>query len=300
MASRLKIVPSRFLPFAGGALAFCVLLAGAAAQDATPAKPATANSNTAATAMPTSTPATAAPKAAATPAPWAVTFAPTPEVYAKLQTPAGRSSFVQTFCVACHNARLKTGGLVLEGVATDKLTDHADIWEDVVKRLGAGEMPPRQITKRPDPAVAHEMVASLIAELDDTAHKTPYAGRTVIRRLNRTEYGNAVRDLLDIDFPFADQLPADGVANGFDNIADSLSMSPLLLESYLKVARRVTELAVGEGDPSAVTDRYPVTKSQGVWQGEGMPAGTRGGILVKNISPATGITTCARSCRPPT
>ena len=177
---------------------------------------------------------------------------------------------------------------MLEGIATDNLTDHPDIWEDVVKRLGADEMPPRQVTKRPDLKVAHAMVASLIADLDGVARKEPYAGRTVIRRLNRTEYSNAVRDLLDIDFTLLDELPADGVANGFDNIADSLSMSPLLLESYLKMARRVTELAIGEGDPSPVTDRYPATKSQAVWQGEGMPSGTRGGVLVKKYFPRDG------------
>ncbi len=108
---------------------------------------------------------------------------------------------------------------------------------------------------------------------------------TVIRRLNRSEYGNAVRDLLHIDFPYADELPQDSVAGGFDNIGDALSMSPLLLESYLKVARRTADLALGEGEVSLVTDRYPVTKSQAVWQGEGMPFETRGGIRIEKFIP---------------
>jgi len=157
-----------------------------------------------------------------------------------------------------------------------------------VVRLGAGEMPPGPIKKRPAPEVTHAMVQSLIADLDAAAKKKPMVGKTIIRRLNRVEYGNAVSDLLDIDFPFAGDLPSDAVAYGFDNIADSLSMSPLLLESYLKVARRVGELAVGEGDPSPVTDRYPATKSQAVWQGEGMPFNTRGGVLVKKYFPRDG------------
>jgi hypothetical protein len=215
-------------------------------------------------------------------------FAPGPQTYAKLKTAAGRTEFFGTFCTGCHNAKLKTAGLVLEGIDTQHLADHADVWEKVVVRLGAGEMPPGPIKKRPAREVTHAMVQSLIADLDAAAKKKPTVGRTVIRRLNRVEYGNAVSDLLGIDFPFAGDLPSDAVAYGFDNIADSLSMSPLLLESYLKVARRVSELAVGEGDPSPVTDRYPATKSQAVWQGEGMPFNTRGGVLVKKYFPRDG------------
>jgi cytochrome c553 len=206
----------------------------------------------------------------------------------KVQTAAGRAQFVQDYCTACHNARAKTGGLVLEGIGADPPPDHAEIWEKVIKRLGAGEMPPRAVTKRPDPALAHQMVAGLIQDIDTAARKSPYAGRTVIRRLNRTEYANAVRDLLQLDFPYSDELPQDTVAAGFDNIGDALSLSPLLLESYLKVARRVSDLALGEGDASAVTDRFPVTKSQAVWQGEGMPFGTRGGVRARMNFPRDG------------
>ena len=235
-----------------------------------------------------STPPVPAASAAAAPARPASAFAAGPETFAKLKTPEGRTAFFETFCTGCHNAKLKTANLVLEGMDTSHLADHADIWEKVVVRLGAGEMPPGPVKKRPEPQVAGAMVQALIAGLDAAARQKPVVGHTVIRRLNRVEYGNAVSDLLDIDFPFAGDLPTDGVAHGFDNIADSLSMSPLLLESYLKVARRVSELAVGEGDPSPVTDRYPATKSQAVWQGEGMPFQTRGGVLVKKYFPRDG------------
>jgi len=240
----------------------------------------------------TSAPAAMAPAAATDPAPAATPpasgFAPGPETYAKLKTAAGRTQFFGTFCTGCHNAKLKTANLVLEGIDTQHLADHAEVWEKVIVRLGAGEMPPGPVKKRPDPQVTHAMVAALIADLDTAAKQKPLVGRTVIRRLNRVEYGNAVSDLLDIDFPFAGDLPTDGVAHGFDNIADSLSMSPLLLESYLKVARRVSDLAIGEGDPSPVTERFPATKSQAVWQGEGMPFETRGGVLVKKYFPRDG------------
>jgi mono/diheme cytochrome c family protein len=217
---------------------------------------------------------------------WADTATPSASVTTDM-TENARTQFVQSYCAGCHNARGKAGGLVLEGL-TGKASDHAEIWEKVIKRLGAGEMPPRQVTKRPDAAAAHALIAGLIHDLDASAQARPHAGRTVIRRLNRTEYANAVRDLLDFDFPYADELPEDTVASGFDNIGDALSMSPLLLERYLKVARRVSDLALGEGDASVVTDRYRAVKSQAVWQGEGMPFGTRGGVRAVKYFPRDG------------
>ena len=215
-------------------------------------------------------------------------FAASPVVFARVKTDDGRGAFVQNYCLGCHNARARSGGLVLEGIANADPSLHADIWEKVVKRLGAGEMPPKNAARHPDPQVAQAMVAGLVDNLDGAARKTPYAGRAVIRRLNRSEYGNAIRDLLHIDFPYADELPADTVANGFDNIGDALSMSPLLLESYLKVARRTADLALGEGDAALVTDSFKATKSQAVWQGEGMPFETRGGIRIEKFIPRDG------------
>ena len=210
-----------------------------------------------------------------------------PEALAKIKTPAGRTEFVQTFCVSCHNMSAKTAGLVLEGVATDKLVDHDAIWEKVITRLAVGEMPPRNAARRPDSSVAKAMVAGLIENLDSAAAKRPHVGHTVIRRLNRTEYGNAVRDLLTVDFPYTAELPQDGGAEGFDNIADALSISPVLLDSYLKVARKVSNLALGQADTSPITEQFFATKSQAAWQ-EGMPFGTRGGVLVKKYFPRDG------------
>ncbi|MGH9667129.1 MAG: DUF1592 domain-containing protein, partial [Bryobacteraceae bacterium] len=128
----------------------------------------------------------------------------------------------------------------------------------------------------------------LIGDLDAAARKSPYAGRPVIRRLNRLEYANSIRDLLAIEVPVADELPPDGIAAGFDNIGDALSMSPLLLEQYLKVARKVSELAVGVSDPSPVTETFPAPEDQQAWLGAGLPFGTRGGVSVKYYFPYDG------------
>ncbi|HEX3700745.1 MAG TPA: DUF1592 domain-containing protein [Phenylobacterium sp.] len=223
--------------------------------------------------------------AAATPA--ASAAADPKLMLASLATAPGRDQFIKTYCLACHNARLKTAGLVLEGQTTAEPGGNPDLWEKIARRVNQGEMPPKLAPRHPDADAAHAFAASLIAELDVTAQKHPYAGPTVIRRLNRTEYGNAVRDLLAVDFPFATELPADGLAAGFDNIGDALSMSPVLLESYLKVGRKVSELAVGEADPTPVTDQFPADKGQSQWI-EGAPFGSRGGIVVRKYFPREG------------
>ncbi|MBM3736487.1 MAG: DUF1592 domain-containing protein [Acidobacteria bacterium] len=192
-----------------------------------------------------------------------------------------RAAFVQQYCATCHSQSSKSGGLILEGVPSADPSARPEIWEKAARKVRAGEMPPAG-APRPDKATAVAFARHLTADLDAAARRQPYQGKTVIRRLNRTEYANAIRDLLAIDLPLAAELPPDGLAAGFDNIADALAMSPLLLERYLKTARRVSELAVGIADPSPVTEVYPATRTQAVWQGEGMPFGTRGGIRVNH------------------
>lgn len=200
---------------------------------------------------------------------------------------ANRGALIETYCLACHSRATASGGLVLEGVPTENLPANPGVWEKVARRLEAGEMPPAGMP-RPDRNTVRAFSAALTGELDAAARRQPYAGRPVIRRLNRTEYSNAIRDLLAIELPLADQLPPDGQAAGFDNIGDALSMSPLLLEQYLKVARKISQLAVGVGDPSPVTEIFQATGTQAAWQGEGMPFGTRGGIRVLHHFPYNG------------
>ncbi len=198
-----------------------------------------------------------------------------------------RDAFVKRHCLACHSSAAKAGGFVLEGVSAADPAARPDLWEKAAKRVRAREMPPPRMP-RPDEAEARAFVDGLSGELDRAWEKTRFAGRPVIRRLNRTEYANTIRHLLGLELPLAAELPQDQMAAGFDNIADALSMSPLLLERYLKVARRVGELATGTGDASPVVEIFPAKGTQAAWQGEGMPFGTRGGIRVEHYFPRDG------------
>lgn len=204
-----------------------------------------------------------------------------------LQAQQDRDAFVGRYCTTCHSQRTKAGGFVLEGVSTAELSARPEVWEKAAKKIRAREMPPEGMP-RPGDDLAKAFVDGVTGELDRAARANPYAGRPVIRRLNRAEYANAIRDLLDLELPLAAELPQDQTAAGFDNIADALSMSPLLLERYLKVARRVSELATGTGEASPVVEIFPATGTQAAWQGEGMPFGTRGGIRVTHYFPHDG------------
>jgi hypothetical protein len=201
--------------------------------------------------------------------------------------PESREAFTGRYCLGCHSERAKAGGFVLEGVSHADAALRPDIWEKVAKRVRAREMPPAGMP-RPQEASAQAFLKGLITELDLGRRRSTFAGSPVIRRLNRTEYTNAVRDLLDIELPLDAELPQDQTAAGFDNIGDALSMSPLLLERYLNVARRVSALATGTGEASPVVEIFPATGTQAVWQGEGMPFGTRGGIRVTHYFPKDG------------
>src|SRR3954453_23110785 len=198
-----------------------------------------------------------------------------------------KEALLTKYCLTCHNTRAKIGGFVLEGMTAENPGSRPEVWEKVVRRIKAGEMPPAGLPNPGAPSLK-AFTAELVQNLDDAARRTPYAGQPVVRRLNPTEYANAIADLLSIELPVAADLPQDGIAAGFDNIADALSMSPLLLERYLKVARRVSELATGTIDPSPVTEIFPARGTQAVWQGEGMPFGTRGGIRVAHYFPYDG------------
>ena len=198
-----------------------------------------------------------------------------------------RGAFLSQYCLTCHSGESPAGGLALAEVDSGTPEGSPDVWERVIRKLAAREMPPPG-APHPGEAESEAFRQGLIKDLDAAAGREPYAGRTVIRRLNRTEYANAIRDILALEVSVADRLPPDGQAAGFDNIADALAMSPLLLEGYLKAARQVSQLAVGVSDPSPVIETYPATGTQGQWQGEGMPYGTRGGVRVRHHFPYDG------------
>jgi hypothetical protein len=196
-------------------------------------------------------------------------------------------ALLDKYCVTCHNDRLKTANLSLQGLDLTKVADHADLWEKVVRKLRAGVMPPPDMP-RPELAEYEGLRDWLEASIDRSAaaHATP--GSVVLHRLNRTEYANAIRDLLDLQIDAAALLPPDDSANGFDNIAGSLTISPTLLESYATAAARVSRMAVGYWkSPTEATYLASSDASQN-HRLEGMPFGTRGGIVARHDFPADG------------
>ena len=185
------------------------------------------------------------------------------------------------YCVTCHNDRLETGGLTLEGVNLGDIAGNAELWEKVVQKLRAGAMPP-QPRPRPDQPTYDGIRFWLEAELDRAAAANLNPGRTeALHRLSRTEYRNVIRDLLGLDVDVTDLLPADDTSYGFDNIAGVLGVSPTLMERYLVAARKISRLAIGSPVPSPVAETFRIASDLGQDAHiAGLPFGTRGGTLL--------------------
>jgi hypothetical protein len=192
-------------------------------------------------------------------------------------------------CVTCHNGRLKTAGLELDSMDVNDIRRDAARWEQVVRKLRSGAMPPPG-SPRPERRSLDLLVGSLEAALDRAAASEPNPGRLTVHRLNRTEYGNAVHDLLALDIDPRTLFPADDTGYGFDNIADVLSISPLLLERYFTAAGLVSRLAVG--DPSMAPSSQTYTAGKYIRQddrrSEELPFGSRGGLAVHHYFPVDG------------
>jgi len=195
---------------------------------------------------------------------------------------------IDKYCVTCHNQRTKTAGLALDVMDLSDVAGGAEVWEKVVRKVRVGMMPP-QGAPRPDTDTAHALVTALTTELDRAWAAKPNPGRGLIHRLNRVEYANAIRDLFSLDVDTSSLLPPDDAAYGFDNIADALSLSPILLERYLTAADKITSLAVG--DPETQTAGQTFRIRQDASQDthiEGLPVGTTGGILANVTLPLDG------------
>ena len=193
------------------------------------------------------------------------------------------------YCVTCHNQGLKTAGLTLDTMDVGTVAAQAEVWEKVVRKLRAGLMPPAG-RPRPDPRAYDELASWLETRLDQAAAVDPNPGRSdVLHRLNRIEYGNAIRDLLAVEINGAELLPADDASYGFDNIASSLRMSPTHLDRYLAAARKISRAAVGRSavPPTSRVYAVPADLSQERHL-EGLPFGTRGGLLVRHYFPQDG------------
>jgi hypothetical protein len=190
------------------------------------------------------------------------------------------------YCVDCHNDIDYTSDLSFEGRAPEDIHSDPAVWEKVVRKLRLGVMPPRD-EPQPGPEVRQAFLDALTGSLDAVAAEHPYAAVTKVHRLNRAEYANAIRDLLGVEADIEDLLPSDGGDFGFDNIAEVLTTSPLLLERYLTVALRVADLAIGNPDAvvTAATYKIPIELTQDHYL-DGLPLGTRGGTKVTHYFPA--------------
>ena len=197
-------------------------------------------------------------------------------------------NMVGNYCLDCHDGLSEKGGLNLELLLDEEFAAHSDEWERVLRQIGSRQMPP--VGKdRPDEAGYESAVDSLVAALDENAEIHPNPGRTdSIRRLTRTEYQNAIRDLLALEVDVAELLPADESSHGFDNITVG-DLSPALLERYLSAAQKISRLAVGtplrQPDSRTVRLKPDLTQEHHV---EGLPLGTRGGSLVRHHFPRSG------------
>lgn len=194
------------------------------------------------------------------------------------------------YCVTCHNARLKTAGLMLDTLDVAKVSQAAEAWEKVLRKLRASAMPPAG-SPRPDKATYTGLASWLQGELDRASVARPNPGRTAAyHRLNRTEYQNAIRDILGLDFEVTALLPGDDAAYGFDNIGEMLTVSPDLLDGYLSAANKISRLAVGDGALPLGSATYSVSKYllQSDRMSEQLPFGSRGGTAVRHYFPADG------------
>ena len=201
-------------------------------------------------------------------------------------------AWLNQYCVGCHSSRTfspQEDPVNLETAKLDDVVASAKTWERVLRKLNVRAMPPQGAPHPAEPEYA-AFTTWLAGSLDRGWEGRSTPGRYVVHRLNRTEYGNAIRDLLALDVNVTELLPSDGADYGFDNIADSLKTSPLLFERYLTAAQRISTMAVGDPSVRPGNTEYSIsrefTQSEHV---EGLPLGTRGGTVVRHVFPADGI-----------
>ena len=193
------------------------------------------------------------------------------------------------YCVTCHNDALQTAGLSLQRLDVADVGTGAATWEKVLRKLRGRAMPPNGVP-RPADATYASFASYLEAELDQYARSNPQPGRPSMRRLNRTEYVNSIRELFAIEVDGEKLLPPDDAMFGFDNIGTVLTLSPLLVERYIAAARKVRLQALGNSDIVTKFDYYTVPEGllQDDRMGEHLPFGSRGGIAVRHHFPAAG------------
>jgi hypothetical protein len=189
------------------------------------------------------------------------------------------------YCITCHNQKGKAGGLAIDLLNFDHPEKDAETWEKVIRKIKTGMMPPSG-ARRPDRTALVAFANEIERHLDSAAALTPNPGTPALHRLNRTEYANVVRDLLALDVDVAGLLPPDDATDGFDNIADALGTSPSLIQGYVSAAMKISRRAVGDRTliPSQTTYAAPSGFAQDRHI-EGLPLGTRGGMLIQHTFP---------------
>ena len=203
----------------------------------------------------------------------------------------GHRALLEQFCVTCHNQRRQTAGLAIDTLDLTNVGENPEIWEAVIQKLRGGMMPPAG-QPRPSPDAYRAFEAWLKSALNSWAATTPNPGRVPTHRLNRAEYVNAIRDILALDITGDALLPADDVGRGFDNLAGTLALSPVLMERYLSAARRISRLAVGDQTigPGFTSETYsvPINMTQNDRMSEELPFGSRGGLAIRHHFPLDG------------
>ena len=209
--------------------------------------------------------------------------APTPE------DPSLHRQALDRYCVTCHNEKLRTSNLALDELDVEKVSLDLSVWEKVVRKLRARAMPPAGVP-RPDKASYDSLIAYLETELDRVAQANPNPGRPADHRLNRAEYTNAIRDLMGLEIDGESLLPADSADHGFDNVADALSVSPVLMEKYMLAARKISRLAIGDSTIQSAAATYEVAdyQEQTGQASDYLPFGRRGEIAVRHHFPLDG------------
>jgi hypothetical protein len=205
-----------------------------------------------------------------------------------LPSQTSQRAMLDKYCVTCHNSKTKIAGLTLDKMDLSNVSDNAETWEKVVKKLRTGAMPPLGMPK-PEKATVDEFLSWLEGSIDKAAALHPNPGRPALHRLNRAEYANAIRDLLALDIDSSEFLPTDDASFGFDNVASVLGLSPALQERYIAAAGKISRLAVGDPATSPIVDTYRVRSD--ISQDdhiEGLPLGTRGGVLIHHNFPLDG------------
>ena len=198
---------------------------------------------------------------------------------------AAQQAIFDEYCMECHSKTARNGNLSIEDLNLSNVADHRKEWEKIVRKLRAGMMPPAG-QERPDKETYTGLIVWLENELDRTAK--PYMPPPGVHRLNRTEYANAIKDLLDLNIDPSQYLPSDDSTRGFDNIASALTVSSTLVDSWISAAGKISRIAIGDpATPSLKVYRAPEDLTQN-YAVPGLPLGTRGGMLLTHIFPSDG------------